>query len=82
MEDAFSKCHPAVNFLFFAGAIGFGEVDATGAAATGLLRTHGTTLGIVGPVLLHGILQDVVVAGYVGRLHDVGASAGGHGHRA
>ena len=20
--DAFSKCHPAVNFLFFAGAIG------------------------------------------------------------
>ncbi|MDD6200669.1 MAG: energy-coupling factor transporter transmembrane component T, partial [Firmicutes bacterium] len=26
MEDAFSKCHPAVNFLFFAGAIGFGVV--------------------------------------------------------
>ena len=22
MRDAFSKCHPAVNFLFFAGAIG------------------------------------------------------------
>jgi len=22
MNDAFSKCHPAVNFLFFAGAIG------------------------------------------------------------
>ena len=22
MKDAFSKCHPAVNFLFFAGAIG------------------------------------------------------------
>lgn len=24
--DAFSKCHPAVNFLFFVGAIGFGVV--------------------------------------------------------
>ena len=24
MADAFSKCHPAVNFLFFVGAIGFG----------------------------------------------------------
>lgn len=24
--DAFSRCHPAVNFLFFAGAIGFGVV--------------------------------------------------------
>lgn len=24
MQDAFSKCHPAVNFLFFVGAIGFG----------------------------------------------------------
>lgn len=23
-QDAFSKCHPAVNFLFFLGAIGFG----------------------------------------------------------
>lgn len=23
-QDAFSKCHPAVNFLFFVGAIGFG----------------------------------------------------------
>ena len=23
-KDAFSKCHPAVNFLFFLGAIGFG----------------------------------------------------------
>mgnify|MGYP003311585874 CR=1 FL=1 len=22
MKDAFSKCHPAVNFLFFVGAIG------------------------------------------------------------
>ena len=22
--DAFSNCHPAVNFLFFVGAIGFG----------------------------------------------------------
>lgn len=26
MKDPFSKCHPAVNFLFFAGAIGFGMV--------------------------------------------------------
>ncbi len=25
-KDAFSRCHPAVNFLFFAGAIGFGVV--------------------------------------------------------
>ena len=25
-RDAFSQCHPAVNFLFFAGAIGFGVV--------------------------------------------------------
>ena len=25
-RDAFSKCHPAVNFLFFVGAIGFGVV--------------------------------------------------------
>ena len=25
-QDAFSRCHPAVNFLFFAGAIGFGVV--------------------------------------------------------
>lgn len=25
-RDAFSKCHPLVNFLFFAGAIGFGVV--------------------------------------------------------
>ena len=24
MADAFTKCHPAVNFLFFVGAIGFG----------------------------------------------------------
>ena len=24
--DAFSKCHPAVNFLFFVGAIGCGVV--------------------------------------------------------
>lgn len=24
MQDAFSKCHPVVNFLFFVGAIGFG----------------------------------------------------------
>ena len=24
MKDAFSKCHPAVNFLFFVGAIAFG----------------------------------------------------------
>lgn len=24
MKDAFSKCHPLVNFLFFVGAIGFG----------------------------------------------------------
>lgn len=24
--DAFSKCHPAINFLFFVGAIGFGVV--------------------------------------------------------
>ena len=23
-QDAFSACHPAVNFLFFVGAIGFG----------------------------------------------------------
>ena len=23
-NDAFSKCHPAMNFLFFLGAIGFG----------------------------------------------------------
>ena len=26
MKDAFSKCHPAVNFLFFAGAIGMSVV--------------------------------------------------------
>ena len=26
MKDAFSKCHPAVNFLFFVGAIGCGVV--------------------------------------------------------
>ena len=26
MDDAFSKCHPAVNFLFFAGAIVFGAL--------------------------------------------------------
>lgn len=26
MQDAFSKCHPAVNFLFFVGAIGCGVV--------------------------------------------------------
>lgn len=26
MSDAFSKCHPAVNFLFFIGAIGLGVV--------------------------------------------------------
>ena len=25
-SDAFSRCHPAVNFIFFAGAIGFGVV--------------------------------------------------------
>lgn len=25
-QDAFSRCHPAVNFLFFVGAIGFGVV--------------------------------------------------------
>ena len=25
-EDAFSRCHPAVNFLYFVGAIGFGVV--------------------------------------------------------
>ena len=24
--DGFSDCHPAVNFLFFVGAIGFGVV--------------------------------------------------------
>jgi len=26
MKDAFSKCHPAVNFLFFVGAIGMSVV--------------------------------------------------------
>ena len=26
MADAFSKCHPAVNFLFFVGAIGMSVV--------------------------------------------------------
>ena len=26
MRDAFSKCHPAVNFLFFVGAIGMSVV--------------------------------------------------------
>ena len=25
-QDAFSRCHPAVNFLYFVGAIGFGVV--------------------------------------------------------
>ena len=25
-SDAFSKCHPLVNFIFFVGAIGFGVV--------------------------------------------------------
>ncbi len=25
-QDAFSKCHPLINFLFFLGAIGFGVV--------------------------------------------------------
>lgn len=25
-EDAFSRCHPAVNFVFFLGAVGFGAV--------------------------------------------------------
>ena len=25
-QDAFSRCHPAVNFIYFVGAIGFGVV--------------------------------------------------------
>lgn len=37
-NDAFSKCHPAVNFLFFLGAIGFGVVIQHPAyAAAGIL---------------------------------------------
>ena len=58
------------------------EVDAARAAARSLFRTKGATLGIVLAVLLHGILQDVVVAGHVGRNQDGGTAAAGHGHQA
>ena len=47
--DAFSKCHPAVNFLFFVGAIGMSVVIQHPAY---LLAGVGT--GAIYYLLLHG----------------------------
>ena len=61
-RDAFSRCHPAVNFLFFLGAIGFGVViqhpayiaySAAAAAAYHLLlkgREGWKLIGLMVPV--------------------------------
>lgn len=59
-RDAFSACHPAVNFLFFVGAIGFGVViqhpaylvaGAIGAAIYYLLLTGRKGLKLIGGTL-------------------------------
>ena len=38
--DGFSDCHPAVNFLFFVGAIGFGVVIQHPAYVLEIGRAH------------------------------------------
>ena len=49
MKDAFSKCHPAVNFLFFAGAIGLAVVIQHPA-----YLLAGILTGAIYYLLLHG----------------------------
>lgn len=49
MKDAFSKCHPAVNFLFFAGAIGLSVIIQHPA-----YLLAGTVTGAIYYLLLNG----------------------------
>ena len=49
MTDAFSKCHPAVNFLFFVGVIGTGVVIGHPA-----YLLAGTVTGVIYYLLLNG----------------------------
>ena len=83
LPTAFNAVQQAVGTLraavdgFHATVVGIVVVDAARAAAGGLLAAQRDALRIAGAVLLHGILQDVVIACHVHRLYDSGTAAGG-----
>ena len=57
------------------------KIDTSGTAARGFLGAHGHAGGIVGPVLVHRVLQDIVVTRHVTSLDNLRAAAGGYDHR-
>ena len=57
------------------------KIDTSGTAARGFLGAHGHAGGIISPVLVHRVLQDIVVTRHVASLDNLRAAAGGYDHR-